>query len=169
MRSISLSRRGTHSTRKEQPSAPSRVGWVGNLLRLLRTWSQGALPWPSLNTWRDNAVLKVAFFEGTGAVVPKPIHKSPEALASWDVPVYASTLLSRQTERKLDLWTTRLWRCCLWRYPVRPWIEPWEKKSDEKITKYGPLRLVLETRYPGYDVEQCNTIIDVTLIVTLIL
>ena len=42
-----------------------------------------------------------------------------------------------------------------------PWMEHREKKSEEKTVKYGPLRFELKKRYPGYDIEQCNIIIDV--------
>ena len=42
-----------------------------------------------------------------------------------------------------------------------PWMEHREKKSEEKTVKYGPLRFELKKQYPGYDVEQCNIIIDV--------
>ena len=42
-----------------------------------------------------------------------------------------------------------------------PWMEHREKKSEEKTVKYGLLRFELKNRYPGYDVEQCNIIIDV--------
>ena len=41
------------------------------------------------------------------------------------------------------------------------WLEHRKKKSKEKTVKYGPLRFELEKLYPGYDVEQCNIIIDV--------
>ena len=41
-----------------------------------------------------------------------------------------------------------------------PWMEYWEKKSEEKTVKYGPLRFELKKQYPGYDAEQCNIIID---------
>ena len=40
-------------------------------------------------------------------------------------------------------------------------MEHREKKSEEKTVKYGPLRFELKKQYPGYDVEQCNIIIDV--------
>ena len=42
-----------------------------------------------------------------------------------------------------------------------PWIEHQEKKFEEKTVKYGPLRFQLKKKYPGYDVEHCNIIIDV--------
>ena len=42
-----------------------------------------------------------------------------------------------------------------------PWIEHWEKKSEEKTAKYGPLQFELKKQYPGYDVEKRNIIIDV--------
>ena len=65
---------------------------------------------------------------------------------------------SRLTEWTLDLWTTRK----VWAVEMScPWMEHREKKSDEKTVKYGPLRFELKKRYPGYDVEQCNIIIDV--------
>ena len=41
------------------------------------------------------------------------------------------------------------------------WMEHREKKSEEKTVKYGPLQFELKKQYPGYDVEQCNIIIDV--------
>ena len=40
-------------------------------------------------------------------------------------------------------------------------MEHREKKSEKKTVKYGPLRFELKKWYPGYDVEQCNIIIDV--------
>ena len=41
------------------------------------------------------------------------------------------------------------------------WIQNWEKKSEEKTAKYGPLRFELKKQYTGYHIEQCNIIIDV--------
>ena len=42
-----------------------------------------------------------------------------------------------------------------------PWMEHREKKSEEKTVKYKPLLFELKKRYPGYDVKQCNIILDV--------
>ena len=42
-----------------------------------------------------------------------------------------------------------------------PWMEHREKESEEKTVKYGPLRFELKKKHPGYDVDQCNIIIDV--------
>ena len=39
-------------------------------------------------------------------------------------------------------------------------MEAREKNYEEKMVKYGPLRFELKKQYPGYDVEQCNIIID---------
>ena len=42
-----------------------------------------------------------------------------------------------------------------------PWISNREKKSEEKTMKYGPLRWELKEKYKGYEVHQCNIIMDV--------
>ena len=42
-----------------------------------------------------------------------------------------------------------------------PWAEKREVKENEKTTKYSQLRQELVNRYPGYQVIQYNTIIDV--------
>ena len=41
-----------------------------------------------------------------------------------------------------------------------PWIENRAKKVEEKTIKYGPLLLELKQQHPGYEVQQCNIIID---------
>ena len=122
---------------------------------------------------RDNAALKVFFFEmarelGLIESVPpwyspvglKPVHKSPEALAFWDVPVYAQPTIvkaNRADARFVDNKTKKVWAVEI----SCPWIEHREKKSDEKTAKYGPLRFELKKQYPSYEVEQCNIIIEV--------
>ena len=35
------------------------------------------------------------------------------------------------------------------------------KKDEEKTIKYGPLRWELNKQYPGYNIDQCNIVIDV--------
>ena len=43
-----------------------------------------------------------------------------------------------------------------------PWISNREKKSEEKTTKYGPLRWKLKEQYiKGYEAHQYNIIMDV--------
>ena len=122
---------------------------------------------------RHNAALKVLFFEMTrdlrlidsvppwySCAVPKPVYESSEALAFWDGPVYAEHTIvktNRVDARFVEHKNKKVWAVKM----SCPWIEHREKKSEEKTVKYGPLRFELKTQYPGYDVEQCNIIIDV--------
>ena len=83
---------------------------------------------------RHNAALKVLFFEMTrdlrlidsvppwySCAVPRPVYESSVALAFWMSQFMWNTPSSRLTEWTLDLWTTRIRRCGLWRCPVRGW------------------------------------------------
>ena len=68
--------------------------------------------------------------------VPKPVYESPEALALWDVPVYAEHTIvkaNRVDDRFVKNKNKKVWAVetfCLW-------MEHQEKKSDEKTVKYG--------------------------------
>ena len=42
-----------------------------------------------------------------------------------------------------------------------PWTEKREKKQEEKTINYGTLRCKLKQHFPGYDIRQYNTIINV--------
>ena len=122
---------------------------------------------------RHNTALKVLFFEMTrdlrlidsvprwySGAVPKPVYESSEALAFWDVPVYVEHTIvkaNRVDARFLDHTNKKVWAVEI----SCPWMEHREKKAEEKTAKYGPLRLERKKQYPGYDVEQCNIIIDV--------
>ena len=122
---------------------------------------------------RHNAALKVLFFEMTrdlrlidsvppwySCAVPKPVYESSEALAFWDVPVYVEHTIvkaNRVDARFVKHKNKKVWAVEMF----CPWIEHREKKSEEKKVKYGPMRFELKKQYPGYDVEQCNIIIDV--------
>ena len=35
-----------------------------------------------------------------------------------------------------------------------------EKKSEQKMAKYGPLHFKLKKQYPTFNIEQCNIIVD---------
>ena len=110
---------------------------------------------------RHNAALKVLFFEMArdlrlidsvppwySCAVPKPVYESSEALAFWDVPVYAEHTIvkaNRVDARFVDHKNKKVWAV----------------EKEEKTVKYGPLRFELKKQYPGYDVEQCSIIIDV--------
>ena len=41
------------------------------------------------------------------------------------------------------------------------WVENRGKKNEEKTAKYGPLRWELRKQYPGYNINQCNIVINV--------
>ena len=44
-----------------------------------------------------------------------------------------------------------------------PWVSNRDKKTSEKTMKYAPLRWELKQRYPGYEINPCNIILDVLL------
>ena len=154
------------STRQEQHRATSRVGCVGNLLRLGHVLSGCSALAQSKYPERHNAALKVFFFEIAGELglidsvppcyspaAPKPIYESPKALTFWDVPVYAPHTIvkaNRKDARFVDHKTKKVWAVKM----SCPWIEHRQKKSEEKTAKYGPLQFELKKQYSGYDIEQ---------------
>ena len=89
----------------------------------------------------------------------KPIYKSDEGKAFWDVAVYAEHTYVRAhrvdvrfvDHKAKQVWTVEM--SC-------PWIDKRAKKVEEKAIKYGPLLLELKQQHPGYEVQQCNIIID---------
>ena len=92
--------------------------------------------------------------------MPKPVFESSEALAFWDVPVYAEHTIvkaNRGDARFVDHKNNKVWAVEM----SCPWMEHREKKTEERTVKYGPLRFELKKQYPAYYVEQCNIIIDV--------
>ena len=42
-----------------------------------------------------------------------------------------------------------------------PWVRSRDKMTSEKTMRYAPLRWELKQRYPGYEINQCNIILDV--------
>ena len=120
---------------------------------------------------RHNAALKILFFEKCKdlkfvesvppwypPVEPKPLYESHEGKAFWDVAVYAEHTYVRANRvdvRFVDHKAKQVWaveNSC-------PWIDR-AKKVEEKAIKYGPLLLELKQHHPGYEVQQCNIIID---------
>ena len=90
-------------------------------------------------------------------VMPKPVYKSEQVEAWWDVPVYAdhqevraNRVDARVVNHESKKVTTIEMSC--------PWISNQEKKSEEKTMKYGPLRWELKEQYK---VHQYNIIMDV--------
>ena len=77
---------------------------------------------------------------------PKPVHESNNAQAFWDVPLFAEhqeVRANRVNARIINHVSKRvitLEMSC-------PWVTNREKKEEEKITKYGPLRWELKQKY----------------------
>ena len=92
--------------------------------------------------------------------MPKPVYKSEQVEAWWDVPVYADhqeVRANRVNARFVNHESKKVMTIemsCLW-------ISNREKKSEEKTMKYGPLRWELKEQYKGYEVHQYNIIMDV--------
>ena len=121
---------------------------------------------------RHSAALKVLFFEMTrdlrlidsvppwySCAVPKPVYESSEALAFWDVPVYAEHTIvkaNRVDARFVDHKNKKVWA-------VEKFLSV-DGASGKEVrgeSSTGTLRFELKKQYPGYNVEQCNIIIDV--------
>ena len=74
--------------------------------------------------------------------MPKPVCKSEQVEAWWDVPVYADHQEVRANR-------------------VDARVVNHMSKKVMTIEKYGPLRWELKEKYKGYEVLQCNIIMDV--------
>ena len=93
-------------------------------------------------------------------VMPKPVYKSEQVEAWWDVPVYADhqeVRANRVDARVVNHESKKVMTIEM----SCPWISNREKKSEEKTMKYGPLRWELKEQYKGYEVHQYNIIMDV--------
>ena len=88
------------------------------------------------------------------------MYESPEVQAYWDVPVYADHICveaNRVDARVVDHKGKKVWAVEM----SCPWVENPGKKDEEKTIKDGPLRWELRKQYPGYNIDQCNIVIDV--------
>ena len=93
-------------------------------------------------------------------VMPKSVYKSEQVDAWWDVPVYADhqeVRANRVDARIVNHESKKVMTIEM----SRPWISNREKKSEDKTTKYGPLRWEQKEQYKGYEVHQYNIIMDV--------
>ena len=93
-------------------------------------------------------------------VMPKPVYKSEQVEAWWDVPVYEEhqeVQANRVDTRVVIHESTKVMTIEM----SCPWISNREKKSEEKTIKYGPLRGELKEQYKGYELHQYNIIMDV--------
>ena len=83
-------------------------------------------------------------------MVPKPVYKSEQVEAWWDVPVYADHQEVRangfdaRVVNHVSKKVMTIEMSC-------PWTTNREKKSEEKTMKYGPLRWELKEKYKGYE------------------
>ena len=85
--------------------------------------------------------------------MPKPVYKSEQVEACWDVPMCADhhevRFVNHMSKKVMTI------------EMVCPWISNRGKKSKQKTMKYGPLRKELKKKYKGYEVHQYNIIMDV--------
>ncbi|XP_068691171.1 receptor-type tyrosine-protein phosphatase kappa-like [Montipora foliosa] len=91
---------------------------------------------------------------------PKAEYHNTKARAFWDVPVFAGSTEVRANridvrivEKETETVKIIEMSC--------PWIENRKQKSQEKTTKYAPLRWELKQQHRGYTIKQYNIIIDV--------
>ena len=87
------------------------------------------------------------------------MYETPVAQAYRDVPVYADhtcVKANRVDARFVDHKGKKVWAVEM----SCPWVENRRKKDKEKTAKDGPLRWELRKHYPGYNIEQCNIVID---------
>ena len=122
---------------------------------------------------RRDAVLKVLFFEiicdlglidtvppWYSPIEPQSVYETTEVQAYWDVPVYGGCreLRANRVDPRIvnnrEKQVVALEMSC-------PWVSNRDKRTSEKTMKYAPLRWELKQRYPGYEINQCNIILDV--------
>ena len=93
-------------------------------------------------------------------VKPKPIYKSADAEAYWDVPVFAEHTFVRSNRVDASIIDHKS-KVVIMLEVSCPWVENRHKKNTEKTEKYGPLRLELTRQHQGYKLIQLNVIMDV--------
>ena len=91
---------------------------------------------------------------------PKPLYENEKGKAYLDVPVFAENVEVRNN--RIDARAINKEKKKVYLLEMScPWIANREEKSEEKTTKYAPLRFELRKHNPGYDIEQHNVVIDV--------
>ena len=121
---------------------------------------------------RHNMALKVLFYEFLrdqdlleevtpwhSPVMPKPVYKSEQVEAWWDVPTYADHQEVQANQVDARVRRNHESKKVMAIEMSCPWISNREKKSEEKTMNYGPLRWELKEQYKGYEVHQYNIII----------
>ena len=105
---------------------------------------------------RHFARLRPCNLSATLVLALKPLYKSNNAQAFWDVPLFAEhqeVRTNRMDERIIDHLSKQIitleMRC--------PWVTNREKKKEKKTIKYGLLRWESKQKYQGYEVKQYNS------------
>ena len=94
------------------------------------------------------------------SIKPQSVYETAEVQAYWDVPVYGEyqELRANRVDARIvnnrDKQVIGLEVSC-------PWVRNRDKKTFENTMKYAPVRWELRQRYPGYEIIQCNIILDV--------
>ena len=93
-------------------------------------------------------------------IKPHSVYERAEVQAYWDVRVY-----EEYQELKANRIDARIVnngeKQVIALEMSSPWVSNCDKKTSEKTMKYAPLRWELKQRYPGYEINQCNIILDV--------
>ena len=94
------------------------------------------------------------------SIKPQPVYETADVQAFWDVPVHgeyqelrANRVDARIVNNKEEQVIALEMSCT--------WVSNRDKKTSEKTMKYAPLRWELKQRYPGYEINQYNIILDV--------
>ena len=122
---------------------------------------------------RHNAALKILFFEvlqdlglvdsvppSFSPLKPKPVYEAINAQAFWVVPFFVELQEVRTNRVDAHIINHESKRVITLKMSC-PWVTNRKKKKEEKTMKYGPLRWKLKQKYQGYEVKQCNIIMDV--------
>ena len=126
-----------------------------------------------LPTLAQNKYLRVLFFEiicdlglidtvppWYSFIKPQSVYETAEVQAYWDVPVYGEYQELRANRVHARIVTNREKQVVALEMSC-PWVSNRDKKTSEKTMKYAPLRSELKQRYSGYEINQCNIILDV--------
>ena len=88
------------------------------------------------------------------------MYESNNAQAFWDVPLFTEHQEVR-ADRVDACITNHVSKRVITLEMSCPWVTNREKKKEEKTTKYRPLRLELKHNHQGYNVKQCDIIMNV--------
>ena len=137
-----------------------------------RAWPTSYLPAPRLHKPSTLQDMKVLFFEiicdlglidtvppWYSTIKPQSVYETAEVQEYWDVLVYGEyqELRANRVDARIvnnrENQVVALGMSC-------PCVSNCDKKTSEKTMKYAPLRWELKQRYPGYEINQYNIILD---------